>query len=323
MPNNSYMTANSYWGLAVEAAYGTAASISTYTPIATPQVAPKVTWLPDPNFRGSPAAQYDQVPGVRYDEFTGKTFLYTDTFPQLLRAVLGSADTVAGGGPYTHTIGLINSASTCSQPPSYTIINDSVDNTYQLVASKCDALNIAFSADAAVETTFNFKCNAAASIATVTNFPTESTQHIIPAWNCAASIGGASVQAVESASLDIKRNTVAIHTLGSQSPYLNWAGPIDVMGKFSFIVSAGNPYWNQALVRNEQSFTFLFTDPFSGYSIQFNMATVQLENPVIDQSKSWISMTADFVAVANTTNAVNGGYSPISTVSTNGVSTAY
>ena len=324
MATLAYLTANSYFGMGVEATRGSAASVGTYTPVATPKVEPKVIWLPDPNFRGSPAAMYDQVPGVRYDEYSAKTFLYTDTFPQLVRAVLGSTDTVTGAGPtYTHTIGLINSASTGSQPPSYTIINDSVDNTYRLVASQCDNLSISFAADAAVETTFMFMCNPAASVSEITNFPNESTQHIIPAWNCAASVGGAAVTAIETGQLDIKRSTAPIWTLGSQGPYANWAGPIDVTGKFSFVVSSSNPYFNESLVRNEQAFTFLFTDPYSGYSIQFNMSQAQLENPVIDQSKHWISMTADFVAVANTTDAVNGGFSPIQAIITNGVSSAY
>ena len=96
------------------------------------KVTPKITWLNDPDFRGSPVASYDQVPGVRSDEFTGKTFLYNDVFPQLVRATLGSTDTVASVGPsrYTHTIGLLNSPNTGSQSPSYTIIANTVDNTH-------------------------------------------------------------------------------------------------------------------------------------------------------------------------------------------------
>ncbi len=320
-----FMTANSYAGWAVEATRGTAASVSTYTPVTTPKIEPKQIWLPDPNFRGSPVAQYDQVQGVRYDEYSAKTFLYTDVFPQLLRAVLGSTDTVASAGASTwsHTIGLINSASTGSQPPSYTIVNDSVDNTYRMVAAQCDNLSISFAADAAVETTFMFMGNPSASIASITNFPNETVQHIIPAWNCAASIGGASVTAVETGQLDIKRTAGPIWTLGTAGPYRNWAGPIDVTGKFSFVVEANNPYFNQALTRNEQSVSFQFTDPFTNYSITFTMSACQLENPIIDQSRHWISMSADLVAVSNTTDAVNGGYSPIQTVTINGISAQY
>ena len=303
----AYMSANSYMGLGQQTVRGTAASVSTYTPVATPVWTPKVTWLPDPNFRGSPVGQYDQVPGVRHDEYSAKTFLYTDVFPQLLIAALGYSSASAS----VQTIGLINSASVGSQPPAFTIVNDSVDNTYQIVDGQLDNLSISFAADAAVETTFMFMGNPAASVASYGNFPNESTQHIIPAWNCAVSIASASVTAVESGQLDIKRNTAAIPTLGQQGPYRNWAGPIDVTGKFAFVVESGNPYYWDSLTRDEQAVVFTFTDPFTGFSIGFNMTTCQLENPVIDQSKNWISMSADLVAVANTTDAVNGGYSPL------------
>ena len=53
------------------------------------------------------------------------------------------------------------------------------------------------------------------------------------------------------------------------------------------------------------------------------MSKVQLEAPVIDQSKAYISLTTNFVAVSNTTDSVTTGYSPIKVIATNGVSTAY
>jgi hypothetical protein len=319
-----YMTPQSWLGLGLESVRGSAASVTTYTPVISPKVEPKITWLKDPNFRGSPVANYDEVPGVRSDIYSAKTFIYTDTFPQLIRACLGGTDTVAsvGASLWSHTIGLYNSASLGSQPPSYTIWNDSVDNTYQCAGGQCDSLSISFSADAAVETTFQFLCNAAASVVG-TNYPNESVQHIIPAWNCAASVAGVAVTAIESGSLDIKRNATAIHTLGQQAPYRNWAGPIDVSGKFAFVVESGNPYFWQTLLRQEQAFRFLFTDPFSSYSIAFNMSACQLENAVIDQSKNWISMSADLMAVGNTTDAIGGGFSPISAIVINNISTAY
>src|ERR1700685_3416929 len=105
------LTANSLAGWAVESVYGVAASIGTYTPVTSPKVTPNLTWLDDSDFRGSPVMHYDQVPGVRYDGFSGKTYLYSDVFPNLVRAALGSTDTVASVGPslWTHTIGLNNS----------------------------------------------------------------------------------------------------------------------------------------------------------------------------------------------------------------------
>src|SRR5665213_1019577 len=235
-----YMTANSFFGMAAETTYGTAASISTFTPVSSPKVTPGVKWLDDSDFRGSPVMHYDQVQGVFNASYDFKTFAYSDVFPNLLRAALGSTDTVAsvGGGQYSHTIGLINSPNTGSQAPSYTIINYSVDNTYSLLASRLDSLAIAFTADAAVEATAMFKSNAASVVASVSG-TNQSTQHLIPAWNCAASIGGVGVTVVESIALDIKRNTSQIYTLGSQSAISNFQGPLTVEGKATFVMASG------------------------------------------------------------------------------------
>ena len=313
-----YMTANSYFGLAAEATYGTAASISTYTPIGSPKVVTGLKWLDDSDFRGSPVMHYDQVPGVRADKFEGKTFMYTDVYPNLIRAVLGGTDSVASS---VHTIGVLNSPNTGSQAPSYTIINNSVDGTYQLTGARIIDMALSFNADAAVETSFSFAGNVASVVASAT--VNESTQHLIPSWNCSASIGGASVAVVEAATLDIKRNTAPIHTLGQQGPYNNFQGPIEVSGTFKFVVEAGEQYFNQALTRQQQALTLKFTDPVTNYYVQFQMSAVQLEEPVIDQSKAYISLDTKYIAVANTTDAVGGGYSPIKATIYNNIATAY
>lgn len=319
------MTANSYWGLASEsgssvsssANYGVAASISTFTPIGSPKLSPDLKWLDDSDFRGSPVMHYDQVPGVRADKFSGKTFMYSDVYPNLIRAALGGSDSVASS---VHTIGVGNFPNTGSQAPSYTLINNSVDATYQLTASRLVDMSISFAADAAVETTFNFVGNAASTVASVT--PNESTQHLVPSWACSASIGGASVAVVESATLDIKRNTAPIHTLGQQGPYNNFQGPIDVVGKLAFVVEAGETYWANSLVRDQQPLILKFTDPATGYYVQFQMSAIQLEMPVIDQAKAYVSLQANYTAVANTTDAITG-YSPILAKIYNNVSTPY
>jgi Phage tail tube protein len=327
-----YMTANSYFGLSPESSYGTAASIGLWTPIQTPKVATELTWLDDSAFRGSPVEHYDQVPGVIKAVFDGKCYLYSDVFPHLVRASLGGADSVgasvavfnsAGASVvgYPHTIGLINSPNTGSQAPSYTIANNSVDYPYQLTAARMNDLAIAVSVDAAVESTFSFVGNAASIVASVS--PTESTQHFVPAWNVSASIGGASVAVIETFDVNLKRNTTSIHTLGQQGPYNNFQGPISVEGKFMFVVEAGEPYYAAALTRNQQSVKVQLTDPATGYNVLLQMSNVQLEAPVIDQSKAYVTLSANYVAVANTTDAVGGGYSPIKVIATNGVSTTY
>lgn len=317
------LSANSFFGLAKESTYGTAASVSTFTPIGSPKITPTLKWLDDSDFRGSPVMHYDQIPGVRHDVFDGKTFMYTDVYPNLLVAALGGTDTVASvtSSASTHTIGVINSPTTGSQPPSYTVINDSVDATYQITASRLVDLSVAFAADAAVEATFKFEGNAASTVASVT--VNESTQHLIPSWNCSASIGGASVAVVEQGKLDIARKTAPIFTLGQQGPYSNFAGPIAVTGTFDFVVQTGESYWADALERNQQQVILQFTDPVTNYYIQFTMSKVQLEDPVIEVSKEYVQLTSKFTATANTLDATDGGYSPIQCVAYNNVSAPY
>lgn len=317
------LSADSYFGLAKESTYGTAASVSTFTPIGSPKVTPTLKWLDDSDFRGSPVMHYDQVPGTRHDLFDGKTYMYSDVYPNLIMAALGGPDTVASvsASTWSHTIGLLNAPNSGSQPPSYTIINDSVDATYQITAARLVDLSVAFNVDAAVETTLKFSGNAASTVASVT--VSESTQHLVPSWNCSASIGGASVAVVEQGKLDIARKTAPIFTLGQQGPYNNFAGPVAVTGTFDFVVEQGETNWANALTRDQQAVTLQFTDPVTSYYVQFQMNAVQLEDPVIEVSKEYVQMTSKWTAVANTTNATSSGYSPIKVVIQNGVSTAY
>ena len=362
------LTANSYMGLYYEGTYGgitggsvgawvpnygTAASPTwgtgnaLFMPITSPKVTPGVKWLDDSDFRGSPVMHYDQIQGVFMAEYSGKTFTYTDVYPHMLRGALGSTDSwaalanpknsasvaVSGTGGaftgYTHTLGLVNTPNIGSQPPSYTIYNDSVDATYQMAASRIDTLSVSFAADAAVENTFTYKTNqptAAASVPTggISAIPgDESTQHLIPAWNCSASIGGSAVSVVESMSLDIKRGTNQIYALGSQSAVSNYAGPIEVTGKFTLIVQQGETYWANALVRDQQQMLFALQDPYTGFSVTYQMSAVQLESPVIVQSRNYVELEADFIAVANTTDNVNAGYSPLQVTVVNGITYAY
>ena len=317
-----YMSANSDFGLAVEAVYGTAASVSTYMPIGSPKVSPTLVWLDDSDFRGSPVMHYDQVPGVRHDMFSGKVFMFTDVYPNLLRAALGGTDTVTKSGSASiHTIPLINSPSTGSQAPSYTIVNNSVDNQYVITACRLVDMSITFAAAAAVETTFNFTGN----ISTITgaSVVNESTQHFVPAWNCSASLGGVNVTVVESAQLDIKRNTAPIFTLGGQGPYNNFQGPIEVSGSLVFVVEASETNYANALTRDQQQLYLLFTDPVTNNYVSFQMSAIQLEDPVIDQSKPYVTLQSKFTAVANTTDQTGTGYSPLLVTIKNNTSTPY
>jgi hypothetical protein len=318
------MTANSYFGLAPESVYGVAASPSVWTPIEGPKMVTELTWLDDSAFRGSPVMHYDQTPGVLKAQFDGKVYLYTDIYPNLLRAILGGEDQVTdnGDGTYLHTIGVLNDPTQGSQAPSYTVWNNSVDNTYTMTSARISELTIAVSVDAAVENTFVFMGNAA-SVGAASVVPNESSSHLVPSWACSASFGGTPVAVIENLEIAIKRNTAPIHTIGQQNPYNNFQGPISVEGKFTFVVENGENFYAEALERYQQALYVTLSDPASNDTVEFLMDSVQLEAPVIDQSKAYVSLTANFVAIANTSDAEYSGYAPIYTYTTNSVSTPY
>jgi len=308
MASYALLVANGYAGFALETTRGSAAAVSTFTPIGDPKVEPKITWLDDSALRGSPTMHYDQVPGVRVDNYSAKEFWYWDQSPARIRAALGSTDSVTAS---VHTIGLANVPQTGSQPPSYTIINDSVDNTYQMTGSQLSDFTLTLGADAAVELASTWVTAPYTTVASVS--AVETAAHLAPAWNCTASIGGSSVAIIENFELDIKRNAAPIFTLGTQAPYRQWASAIDVSGKLTLVVEIGINYNAQALTRNEQLLQLQITDPVTSYYSYFQMSAAQLENPVITVGKSYLTLEADFVAVANTTDAVNSGFSPILT----------
>lgn len=314
MAGFALMTANGYAGFAVEATRGSAAAVSTFTPIGDPKVEPKITWLDDSALRGSPTMHYDQVPGVRVDNYSAKEFWYWDQSPNRIRAALGSTDSVSAS---VHTIGLANVPQTGSQPPSYTIINDSVDNTYQMTGSQLGDFTLTLGADAAVELATTWVTAPYTTVGSVA--AVETASHLAPAWNCTASIGGTSVAVIENFELDIKRNSAAIFTLGTQGPYRQWAGPIDVGGKLTLVIEYGTNYNAQALTRNQQLLQLQITDPVTSYYSYFQMSAAQLEDPVITVGKAYLTLEANFVACANTTDQVNGGYSPILTKSFNNI----
>jgi hypothetical protein len=321
----AYASSNAFFGLAVEVSRGASVAPSSYVPIEGPKWTSKLTWLKDTGLRGSPVAVYDEVPGVRHDEFTFKSFIYGDTFPHFLRGVLGSTDTVAaaGGGASTHTIGLYNVASVGSQPPSYTLSSFDAWKCRQLTAAQLSEVNLTFGAEAAADVSLTYLSNPEVDAPIPVN--TYSGEHLVPGWDVAASISGTSLAVVSMGELSIKRSVVPIHTEGMQSPYRLWAGECDVAGKLTFVVESTDQTLVYGLARNQLQVVIQLIDPVSTNVAQFQMSACQFEDPQIEQSKSYLEVSTNFIAVANPTDAIStyGGYSPIKTVTTNNVSTPF
>jgi len=333
----AYLVANSYLGIMPEATRGTLNSGGTpvYIPVTAPQVTPMQTFLRDEALRGSPVMVYDQVQGVRHDEYDAKFYLFADTFPNLVKAVLGGTDTVTGAGPYTHNIKLLNNASTGSQPQSYSIMDFDGANYFTLLGAQADQLEISFGAEAAAEATVKFFTNPYTSGTTATSpfsAPSLSTVHMIPAWDTVISVAGTPYTYISDGTLTIARKTAPIFTMGAQAPYQNFAGPIEVSGKFTAVVNSQSDPWSTgsgatALTRSPQALVITFTDPndSSGgtqFSVSFTMTQAQFQNVKRTRGKAYTEVEVEFTANADATDATTG-YSPIQANIVNATATAY
>ena len=333
----AYLVANSYLGIMPEATRGTLNSGGTpvYIPVTAPQVTPMQTFLRDEALRGSPVMVYDQVQGVRHDEYDAKFYLFADTFPNLVKAVLGGTDTVTGAGPYTHNIKLLNNASIGSQPQSYSIMDFDGANFFTMLGAQADQLEISFGAEAAAEATVKFFTNPYTSGTSATSpfsAPSLSTVHMIPAWDTTILVGGTPYSYISDGTLTLARKTAPIFTMGAQAPYQNFAGPIEVSGKFTAVVNSQSDPWSTgsgatALTRSPQSLVIFFTDPndSSGgtqFSVSFTMTQAQFQNVKRTRGKAYTEVEVEFTANADATDATTG-YSPIQANIINATATPY
>ena len=329
-----YLSVQSYLGLNKEATRGTAPAWTTsgayplWVPVEpNPALNAMQTWQEDKSLRGSPVDLYDDVPLTRHDEYDFKGYVYCDTFPGLLLALLGGPDTAGTSAPYTHTIPLLNAAESGSQPPSFSGADvDLVENlgtsvnAKQFTGSQLSELTLDFAATGALGFQAKFIANPYTQIAKPSS--SFSTEILIPAYNGAISFGGSQSYVVEKGQLALKRNAVPIFTIGQQGPYRNWAGPMSVAGSFELLVLADDLTQINGLTYFKQAVTLTFTDPVSAHSVFFQMSRVQFKDPKIVRDQPYVRATVSFAGEANSTDATSG-YSPITTRVTNAVSSAY
>ena len=325
---NAYMVANSYAGLGIEGTRGTASSNIKWTPIMAPQVTPGLKWLRDEHMRGSAASSYGMVAGVRADTYDFKGYAFSDTIGVPLVGILGN-QAISGAGPYTHTIGLANAISTGSQPPSITIQDDDGANPFQILGAQVQNIQVKFGAEAALE----YQCKLIGNPATIMgSAPTStfSSETFIPGWDVSVTIGGSSSALLIDGDMTLDRGTASIFTGGTQAPRYNFAGPLKVDGRLRFVVEANDPIMTTAgstggtaNTQGTQAVVLTFTEPATSHTVAFTMSAVQFFEPSRKRDKSYVEVETKFEALANSTDAVAGGFAPIKTVLSNSVAAVY
>ena len=318
-----YLVQQSWMGIGKETVYGTPVAPGFFIPMMSPKWKPTLKWLPDNSMVGSPALPRDEVPSVRFDEFSMKHNLYMDSIGNELLGILGAADAISGTGPYTHLFKLLNNGAVGSQPPSYTIGYFDSFTQRQLTAGRMASLDLSWSADGAVEVTPTWICNPETDVTNLTNTPT--TASFVPGWDIVITIGTTQSLIMVSGSINITRGTASIFTSsGSQSPHLNFAGPITVKGKAKFLVEAGlvNFFGATGMTRDQLPVIVTFTEPVSGNTLALTSTNAQFINPVIDPGQKYLQADVEWTAVCDTTDAVSG-ISPLKATLINSQSSAY
>lgn len=98
----SYPSALTEIGLAIETTKGTLPSEPLYMfPVMGPKYKPDQAYIPDETLQGVMAQVQDQVMGMRYDTHGWDAPPYLDSFPILLRGLLGSTDNKTAAGTAT------------------------------------------------------------------------------------------------------------------------------------------------------------------------------------------------------------------------------
>ena len=318
-----YTSVNSFVQLGIEGTSGTLSSVLKTIPVSSPQVTPMQTFLRDEAFRGSPATVYNQVAGVRHDEYEAKFYLFPDTFPLIAYAALGT-DTVTGTTPKVHTVTLKNDATTGSQPPSVSIIDFDGQQAFQMLDAQATDLKLTFGAEAAIEATTKFVAQPWTQVSTPSSL-TIGSNTFVPGWDVALTIGGTSSAVLVDGEVNLTRSAVPIFTAGQQNPYKTWAGPVEVTGRLKFVVESTDPILltangKYALTQSPQPVVLTFTEPTTTYTTVVTMTSVQFHDAKRTRDKAYVEVEANFTANANTTDAASG-FSPIKIVAQNLVTT--
>ena len=318
-----YTSVNSFVQLGIEGTSGTLSSVLKTIPVSSPQVTPMQTFLRDEAFRGSPATVYNQVAGVRHDEYEAKFYLFPDTFPLIAYAALGT-DTVTGTTPKVHTVTLKNDATTGSQPPSVSIIDFDGQQAFQMLDAQATDLKLTFGAEAAIEATTKFVAQPWTQVSTPSSL-TIGSNTFVPGWDVALTIGGSSSGVLVDGEVNLTRSAVPIFTAGQQNPYKTWAGPVEVTGRLKFVVESTDPILltangKYALTQSPQPVVLTFTEPTTTYTTIVTMTSVQFHDAKRTRDKAYVEVEANFTANANTTDAASG-FSPIKIVAQNLVTT--
>ena len=328
MANPTIYPANLSWlGMAKETTYGTPVATPTiWVPLLDPAWKPDLKMLENVAMYGDMAETHGIVAGVRHDTLGYKTYLFLDTLYPHMLTVLGNPDTLSGGSdPYTHKTALYNGGN--GQPVSWTLSLYNGAETWQMAGSIISKVDATLKADALGELQVEWMGLPATKVTNPTNTP--STAKPWASWNTTITVNGVQATSYSDIKLNYTRKTEVVQTAdGTQSPYVIFVGPLTVEGDVTGVYQgySGTPTDLSNYLTNGQVPVTVQVNPVGDathYAKWQHTLVGFTASEVKAASGKYVEITSKFKGIANSTDALGGGLSPVQFVLLNAVSAAY
>jgi hypothetical protein len=256
---------------------------------------------------------YGQVQGTRFDNLEFVTYLFVDSFPLIMRGLLGSADTKTGtADPVTHKLSLLNnSVATGNQPPTITAWYFDGADCQQITWGMVDEVSIKVTADGLAEATVKIAGFGSTAVSAPVYSGTTTTAP--PGWNTTITVFGSAQTNLIEADLSYKRGVKPIPAMtGSINPLQMWAGPLSSQGGKITATYQGSTSFAYGL-NNTQGPLTLQLNPV-GDTVHYHKwqhTLCAFKNPLIESGKDWVEFSIDTMPLPNSTDALAGGVSPL------------
>jgi len=306
----------SYLGIAKETVKGTAVAPTDFIPVMVDSLKPVdlVDPLYDTGLRGSMVTNYNYIPGRTRSTFDFGGSVFADTIGYPIAGIMGSDVTTFDDPTYIHDITLINQSAVGAdaQPNSYTLTDFYAADVRSYPGIQFHDFSLKFNADGMLE--YDAKATGWASEVVATPTPSFSTVLPTPVWQGTVSIAETSVAYTVSGNLDVKRSVTPIYGIsGTQDPYQIFVGPMEVTGKFTFVMENDDQLLN--FLENTQpsiQISWAYGTGANAVAIVATISKGAYTAAVIERGQDYVQVTCDINAMANTNDAgALGGYAPI------------
>jgi hypothetical protein len=241
---------------------------------------------------------------------------YTIPVPALKNAHASGVAITAVVAPFTHKNSLNNliDATHNAQPTTYTGFLSQVDGTVQQIAGMV-ASDVKLTVKANEKPTLDVAWTGftGATLTAPANTPTGAV--MMPPTTGTVSFGGSGKTKYTSITVDMKRNVKPIPALtGTQNPLGIYAGPLTVTGSLDSVYqgSADTDFANWLANTQPAISVALAPAGDTTHPVTLQMSQVAYDSADPQPSATdWLTIQANFEAIANATDALDGKFSPI------------